>query len=48
MPQTHRDAVGIKDNLIRLSVGLEHIKDLTEDLTQALENASPGEPKAKA
>jgi len=39
MPETHRAAVGIKDNLIRLSVGLEHIKDLTADLTRALENS---------
>jgi cystathionine beta-lyase/cystathionine gamma-synthase len=28
---------GIRDNLLRLSVGLEHIDDLEEDLVQALE-----------
>jgi methionine-gamma-lyase len=28
--------VGITDELIRLSVGLENIEDLTEDLEQAL------------
>ncbi len=37
MPQEHRTKVGITDNLIRLSVGLEHIEDILEDLHQALE-----------
>jgi cystathionine beta-lyase/cystathionine gamma-synthase len=36
MPREHRELVGIKDNLVRLSVGLEHIDDLIEDLEQAL------------
>ena len=36
MPREHRDQVGIKDNLVRLSVGLENVEDLTEDLAQAL------------
>ncbi len=36
MPESHRASVGIKDNLIRLSVGLEHINDLSADLFQAL------------
>lgn len=31
-----RQAAGITDNLIRLSVGLEDVEDLIEDLTQAL------------
>ena len=31
-----RAAHGITDGLIRLSVGLEHIDDLREDLAQAL------------
>jgi len=34
-PETRR-AVGIADNFLRLSVGLEHIDDLTEDLEEAL------------
>jgi cystathionine gamma-synthase/cystathionine gamma-lyase len=28
---------GIRDNLLRLSVGLEHVDDLERDLVQALE-----------
>ncbi|MCL4386137.1 MAG: PLP-dependent aspartate aminotransferase family protein [Actinobacteria bacterium] len=31
-----REQRGIRDNLIRLSVGIEHIDDLTEDIKQAL------------
>ncbi len=37
MPEDHRKKVGITDELIRLSVGLENIDDLIEDLSQALE-----------
>jgi cystathionine gamma-lyase/cystathionine beta-lyase len=37
MPEEHRNKVGITDELIRLSVGLENIDDLTEDLSQALQ-----------
>jgi len=37
MPKEHREKVGITDGIIRLSVGLEHIDDLIEDLRQALE-----------
>ncbi len=36
MPEEHRKKVGITDQLIRLSIGLENIDDLTEDLEQAL------------
>jgi cystathionine beta-lyase/cystathionine gamma-synthase len=36
MPPKFRERIGIKDNLIRLSVGLEDIADLIEDLAQAL------------
>ena len=36
MPKDYRKKVGITDELIRLSVGLEHVDDLTEDLEQAL------------
>ncbi len=36
MPREHREKVGITDELIRLSVGLEHIDDLIDDLRQAL------------
>jgi len=37
MPQDYREKVGITDGLVRLSVGLENIDDLIEDLGQALE-----------
>ncbi|MFC2021705.1 trans-sulfuration enzyme family protein [Chloroflexota bacterium] len=37
MPKEHREKVGISDELIRLSVGLENADDLIEDLRQALE-----------
>ena len=37
MPKEHREKTGIIDELIRLSVGLENIDDLIEDLSQALE-----------
>ena len=37
MPKKHREEAGITDDLIRLSVGLENIDDLIEDLSQALE-----------
>jgi cystathionine beta-lyase/cystathionine gamma-synthase len=36
MPEDYRRKVGISDELIRLSVGLENIDDLIEDLEQAL------------
>jgi cystathionine beta-lyase/cystathionine gamma-synthase len=36
MPQDHREKVGITDGLIRLSVGLESVDDLIDDLRQAL------------
>ncbi len=37
MPPDYREKVGITEELIRLSVGLENIDDLIEDLRQALE-----------
>ncbi|MDO8567132.1 MAG: PLP-dependent aspartate aminotransferase family protein [Dehalococcoidales bacterium] len=36
MPKEHREKAGITDELIRLSVGLENVDDLIEDLAQAL------------
>ena len=36
MPQEFRDEVGITDGLIRLSIGLENIDDVIDDLSQAL------------
>jgi cystathionine gamma-lyase len=37
MPVLEREKLGIKDNLLRLSVGIEHKKDLLEDLLCGLE-----------
>lgn len=37
LPKEERDSLGITDNLIRLSVGLEDMEDLLLDLDQALE-----------
>jgi cystathionine beta-lyase/cystathionine gamma-synthase len=37
--QEERDAVGISDTLIRLSVGLEDTDDLIQDMKQALDLA---------
>ncbi len=39
IPSEERTRRGIKDNLVRLSVGIEHAQDLIEDLQQALEHA---------
>ena len=37
VPAEKRAALGITDGLVRVSAGIEHIDDLREDLTQALE-----------
>jgi cystathionine beta-lyase/cystathionine gamma-synthase len=36
MPADYRAKIGISDDLIRLSIGLESIEDLIDDLGQAL------------
>jgi cystathionine beta-lyase/cystathionine gamma-synthase len=36
IPQNERERIGITDSLIRLSVGIEDIEDLIDDLKQAL------------
>ncbi len=36
VPKEERDARGINDRFLRISVGIENIKDLTEDLRQAI------------
>lgn len=38
VPVAVREAIGIKPNVLRLSVGIEHSDDLIEDLDQALRN----------
>ena len=39
IPVEQRNALGISDGLIRLSVGVEHIDDLMDDLKQAFAQA---------
>ena len=34
--KSERESLGISDNLVRLSVGLEDVQDLIDDLDQAL------------
>ncbi len=36
IPKEERDKAGVVDNLLRLSVGIENVEDLLEDLKQAL------------
>ena len=37
IPAERGAEIGITDELIRLSVGVEHVEDLMEDLDQALD-----------
>jgi cystathionine gamma-lyase len=37
IPAEKRAAIGIDDGLVRLSVGVENVKDLIADLDQALQ-----------
>ena len=46
VPEVERAALGISDNLLRLSIGLEDPHDLIEDLGQALEAGVPAELRA--
>ena len=41
VPQQERDAMGITESLMRLSVGLEHTDDLIADLAKAFETVKP-------
>ena len=36
IPQADREALGMTDNLVRFSVGIEHVDDLKQDIDQAL------------
>jgi len=40
VPEEERLAIGIKNNLVRVSVGLEHIDDIKQDFDQALKTLS--------
>jgi cystathionine gamma-lyase len=37
VPKEQRDALGVTDSLVRLSVGIEDVRDLTDDLKNAFE-----------
>jgi cystathionine gamma-lyase len=37
VPKEQRDALGISDSLVRLSVGVEDLRDLIDDLQTALD-----------
>ena len=39
--QQARDAAGVTEGLVRLSVGIEHPDDLVADLAQALDGCAP-------
>jgi cystathionine beta-lyase len=39
VPLEVRQKIGLTDDLIRLSIGIEHVDDLLEDLQQALAKA---------
>jgi methionine-gamma-lyase len=38
VPQARKDMLGITDNLVRISVGIEDADDLIADFAQALEH----------
>ena len=40
VPQAAREAIGLTDSLIRISIGIEHADDLVADLKQALDTAA--------
>ena len=42
IPRADHIAGGLQDGLVRLSVGLESIQDITEDLQQALDGCDDG------
>ncbi len=37
VPPEQRQAIGVTDDLVRISVGIEDVEDLREDLAQALD-----------
>ncbi|HTS01546.1 MAG TPA: PLP-dependent transferase, partial [Thermoanaerobaculia bacterium] len=48
MPKKEREAAGITDDLVRISVGCEDARDLVADLGQALEKAARAVPAEAA
>ena len=39
VPREEREARGLTDGLVRISVGIEHVDDIIDDLNIALEKA---------
>jgi cystathionine beta-lyase/cystathionine gamma-synthase len=37
VPLEHRQRIGLTDDMVRVSVGIENIDDLRQDLAQALD-----------
>jgi cystathionine beta-lyase/cystathionine gamma-synthase len=37
VPKEQREVLGVGDSLVRISVGVEDVRDLTDDLKAALE-----------
>ncbi len=48
LSQEVREGLGISEGLLRLSVGLEDVEDLIDDLRRALQGAAAGSPLATA
>jgi cystathionine beta-lyase/cystathionine gamma-synthase len=48
VPREMRERIGIREGLVRLSVGLEDPRDIIADLSQALDVARRSEPVARA
>ena len=46
IPKDVRESYGLRDSLIRLSVGIEHVDDLRADLEQAFEVARRAAPES--
>jgi O-acetylhomoserine (thiol)-lyase len=42
MPAADQIKAGVRPEMIRLSVGIEHVDDIIADLDQALDAAVPG------
>jgi cystathionine beta-lyase/cystathionine gamma-synthase len=40
VPLEVREKIGLTDSLIRMSIGIEHVDDLIQDLAQALAKAA--------
>jgi cystathionine beta-lyase/cystathionine gamma-synthase len=38
VPPERRQAIGVTDDLVRISVGIEDLEDLRDDLAQALDH----------